>query len=569
MENLLQNIDLSNSSISRAVNHFKAIDNPESLDAENLRSMQNELITTLREYDADLDNELKTKIAYIIDVISTILSSEEFTFTKEQAELLTEVFDTFAFLIADELPVYRDRQFLGAINSVLNMLQLNSPKFHEFLVRVHRETGADINKLETPLWPLILVNEINAARKVLDPNYGIKGTDGGFFEAIKEFVADDDNTFSVLADEYHNIGDGKEVPNIYLEHKRRVLRALSGPNINGFTQNFLDKAEDMVDGWEEGNEMNIVSEFDNLTFGTVLDLFIGIKDLDETSKQRITNYFKEGSQYLAQKSLAGERIGGLIGRFKDKWYEEETAFYHSVINPAIEKRIAEYDQRKINGTSKEGPKDLLDHLIEHGFAPTQIQTHIKEFMLAGQDTTSSALSSAVRRLLENPDKLETLTEELKLVAGERDHITYTDLANLPYLTRVVKETLRIDPPTHIIPRLASKNFELNGFRVYEGDVIFVSVQAIHHDDKLWTNADSFIPERPQYDETNPEAYFTFGKGERACVGKLFAEREIAIVLAYLLLNNKFELADSNINMISGTKTQRPEKLMVKAVEMEG
>ena len=137
---------------------------------------------------------------------------------------------------------------------------------------------------------------------------------------------------------------------------------------------------------------------------------------------------------------------------------------------------------------RRGPSDgadLLSMLMsardeETGEAMTdeQLRVEVTTFLLAGQETTSLALTWTWYLLSQHPHAQRRLEEEIDVVLGGRPP-EYSDLVNLPYLRMVIDEAMRLYPPAWGFSRQALADDELGGFRLPRGWLAFVIPYVLH------------------------------------------------------------------------------------------
>ncbi|XP_009613834.1 geraniol 8-hydroxylase-like [Nicotiana tomentosiformis] len=186
--------------------------------------------------------------------------------------------------------------------------------------------------------------------------------------------------------------------------------------------------------------------------------------------------------------------------------------------------------------------DVLDALLN--ISPEELdRNHIEHMCLdlfaAGTDTTSNTLEWAMAELLQNPHILEKAQEELAQMIGRGKLVDETDIAQLPYLRCIVKETLRIHPQApFLIPRKVEDDVELCGYIVPKDSKVLVNVWAIGRDSGLWENPLVFKPERFWESEIDVRGQdfelIPFGAGRRICPGLPLAIRMIPVALGSLL-----------------------------------
>src|SRR4051794_14787116 len=157
---------------------------------------------------------------------------------------------------------------------------------------------------------------------------------------------------------------------------------------------------------------------------------------------------------------------------------------------------------------------------------------------AGHETTSTALTWALERLLRHPAALARLRASLE--AGET-----------AYLDAVIRETLRIRPVLADVARRLTAPMEIAGSRLREGTLLLAAITAVHTRADLYPDPWAFRPER--FEEGQPGSYtwIPFGGGVRRCLGAAFAHEEMRVVLGEVVLRADLrapDLADERVRM---------------------
>ncbi|MGF1500018.1 MAG: cytochrome P450 [Elainellaceae cyanobacterium] len=162
----------------------------------------------------------------------------------------------------------------------------------------------------------------------------------------------------------------------------------------------------------------------------------------------------------------------------------------------------------------------------------ELRDELMTLLLAGHETTASALAWALYWIHEHPSVRDALLTEL-------DGVSLTEpmaIARLPYLSAVCQETLRIYPITPIaMPRLVlNEPFDLLGHAIPPETMVAPCIYLTHHREDLYPDAHQFRPERFLERQFSPYEFLPFGGGNRQCVGMAFALFEMKLVLATLL-----------------------------------
>ncbi|GMT06461.1 hypothetical protein PENTCL1PPCAC_28635 [Pristionchus entomophagus] len=156
------------------------------------------------------------------------------------------------------------------------------------------------------------------------------------------------------------------------------------------------------------------------------------------------------------------------------------------------------------------------------------------FMMAGFDTTASALSFVTYLLALNPEVQEKARAETMAVITEDSD--WTKLAQLPYLDAVIKETLRIYPlAASTTGRRCTRDTVVGGVSIERGTYVQPDVYSIHFDEGIWgSDASEFRPERWLSPTVPSSSFLSFGLGPRRCIGYKLAMMEAKMALVMLL-----------------------------------
>lgn len=157
-------------------------------------------------------------------------------------------------------------------------------------------------------------------------------------------------------------------------------------------------------------------------------------------------------------------------------------------------------------------------------------------LVAGHETTANLISWVLFELASHPEWINKLRQELTQVAGNELKVEH--LKQLTQMTNVLKEIERLYPPLYGIPRGVLKDIEYKGFHIPAGWVVVVSPMLTHRMEFIYSNPDSFDPDRFAYpreeDKKYPFALAGFGHGPHSCLGFQFAQMEMKIILSQLL-----------------------------------
>jgi cytochrome P450 len=214
---------------------------------------------------------------------------------------------------------------------------------------------------------------------------------------------------------------------------------------------------------------------------------------------------------------------------------------------------------------KEGapPRDLFDLMDEardpetgKGFSDEQLVDEVATMILAGHETTATALFWALYLLALDPDTQEEIASETR---GE--HLdSMADIDRQKFTRAAIEETMRLYPPAFLIARAAREKDNAAGVEIGKGDIIMIAPWLLHRHEKLWDQPNAFIPKRFMSTEAPDRfAYLPFGAGPRVCIGAPFAQAESVLALARLIGAFRVELADTSPVIPLGVVTTQPDR----------
>ncbi|MFC0270760.1 cytochrome P450 [Metabacillus herbersteinensis] len=203
------------------------------------------------------------------------------------------------------------------------------------------------------------------------------------------------------------------------------------------------------------------------------------------------------------------------------------------------------DQKKTGAT-----KDTLLHMLlattyENGesLPEEEIRDQLVTMLLAGHETTATALTWAWYLLAKHPEIEEKFHEELTNKLGGRQP-TFEDVRDLPYTETIFQETIRLYPPAWIILRESLSEVEVGGDTYPRKTTFMISPFAIHRKPPYFDEAEKFLPERFMDHPSPPTfSYFPFSGGPRACIGSNFAMMEAILILATIGQKYRFRLVE--------------------------
>ncbi|KAK3143028.1 hypothetical protein QOZ80_4BG0356760 [Eleusine coracana subsp. coracana] len=254
-------------------------------------------------------------------------------------------------------------------------------------------------------------------------------------------------------------------------------------------------------------------------------------------------------------------------RLRDRWDE------------VLDKFIDEHAGNCRNQEEDE-ESDFIDVLLsvqqEYDLTRNNIKGILADMFAAGTDPAYLILEFALAELMLNRAAMTKLQAEVRSsIPKGRNTINEQHLNGMTYLKAVIKETLRLHPPSPLLlPHFLKEDCVVDGYTIPAGTTMFVNVWAIGRDPKIWDAAEKFMPERFIHEEEiqgfdfrgKDFQFLSFGSGRRMCPGMNFALASVEIMLASLVYHLNWELPsgvdDIDMTEVFGLTVSRKEKLLL-------
>ena len=216
------------------------------------------------------------------------------------------------------------------------------------------------------------------------------------------------------------------------------------------------------------------------------------------------------------------------------------------------------------GAGGGAPRDLFDLMVaardpetNEAFSDEQLGDQVSTMILAGHETTATALFWSLYLLALDPATQDELAAEAKNAVADGA----PDVTRLTFTRAVLDETMRLYPPAFLIVRAAAGPDTVAGADIASRDVVLISPWLLHRHEKLWDQPNAFRPSRFLPGNPPPDrfAYLPFGVGPRVCIGAQFALTEATLALAKLVAAFRIELLDRAPVTPVGVVTTQPDR----------
>ena len=296
----------------------------------------------------------------------------------------------------------------------------------------------------------------------------------------------------------------------HLRQRKLMLPAFHGERLKRYREQMRAVAEAELDRWRRGSSEPARPHMQSITLDIIMRTVFGVSD------PRLRAALVE----LLEWTTARRRLFLVAAVGPDRLTRSTRLGFLRARN-AVDELIFEEIRRR---REAEPGDDILSTLLqardEDGAPMTNVEVRdeLMTLLVAGHETTATALAWAVEQLSRHPEALERLG----------------DGSDEEYLDAVVTETLRLRPVIVVVVRLLTEPLELGGRLLPAGIRVAPCIYLMHRRPEIYPDPEAFRPER--FLESPPGTYtwMPFGGGIRRCLGAQFAQMEMKVVLQALL-----------------------------------
>ena len=325
-------------------------------------------------------------------------------------------------------------------------------------------------------------------------------------------------------------------------HRQLMMPPFHGERMKAYGQLIADITEQVMSQWTIGKPFSVRSFMQRISLLVILRAVFGLTEGERYQKleELLSAMLEETRSPMSVSMLYFPSLRRDLGSWSP-WgrFLRQRQQIDQLIYDEINERRSQSDS---SGT------DILSLLMsardEAGEPMTnqELRDELMSLLVAGHETTASALTWALYWIHKLPTVRQKLLEELDRLGDQPDPST---LFRQPYLNAVCSETLRIYPVGMLtFPRVVRSPVELMGYQLEPGTVVIGSIYLTHQRPDLYPEPKQFKPERFLERQFSPYEYLPFGGGARRCIGMAFAQFEMKVALAKILSRFELALADS-------------------------
>ena len=300
----------------------------------------------------------------------------------------------------------------------------------------------------------------------------------------------------------------------HMTQRKLLLPAFHGERMQAYGRLIADIAEREVAGWPVGTPLAMRPRMQALTLEVIMRAVFGSRDERlRTALAAMLDWTTDPKRLALVATLGPRRV--------ERW-----RLFRGVLDPVDELLAGEIAARR----ARPG-EDMLSVLATSGMGDAELHDELLTLLVAGHETTATALAWALERLARHPDAWSRMDDE-------------------SYRDAVIKETLRLRPVLPIVLRRLVRPLEIGGWELPAGVSVAPCIYLVHRREDVYPNPYAFRPER--FLESPPETYswLPFGGGMRRCIGASFAVLEMSTILRTVAREMRLEPAGGGPELIS-------------------
>jgi len=313
----------------------------------------------------------------------------------------------------------------------------------------------------------------------------------------------------------------------HLRQRRLLLSLFAVRKVAEHCRTMRDLADEAIDTWPVGTEFRLQPELQALTLRIILATLLGVRGGAQAHAlfPLLAELLEHARSPLLLVPALQRELGPLSPwrRFLALKRELDAA-----LQPLFAQR-----RREPAGSDLLGQLVAATDELGRPLSDEQLRDELVTLLVAGHETTATALCWTVSEVLAHAEARGRLCAELAEVLGSGS-LYYEHLDRLPYLDATVSEGLRLHPALGHVGRKLTVPMTIGGYALPAGVMVVPCIYLAQRDPAMYPEPEHFRPERFLGTRPGPHAYLPFGGGARRCIGMAFAQHEMKIVLAAIL-----------------------------------
>jgi cytochrome P450 len=304
----------------------------------------------------------------------------------------------------------------------------------------------------------------------------------------------------------------------HMAQRKLMLPSFHGERMRSYEQTMADVAARAIEQWPAGVSAPAWPTMQAVTLEVIMRTVFGVRDTERL--ERLGDVLRSSIAWLTDRRRMGQLA--LLGARRI----EERGTLRAALDPT-DALIYEEIRARRDAPDLAERDDVLSLLLQarhddgSPMTDRELRDELMTLLVAGHETSATALAWALEALTHHPAALERLRDEVD--AGED-----------AYLDAVVKETLRLRPVIALVLRRLIEPMEIGGHMLPAGVNVAPCIYLLHRRADVYDEPRAFRPERFLEKPPGTYTWIPFGGGVRRCLGASFALFEMKVVLATVL-----------------------------------
>src|SRR3954454_4309326 len=304
----------------------------------------------------------------------------------------------------------------------------------------------------------------------------------------------------VLGDKGVLLLDGKR----HLTRRKLLLPPFHGERLERYRQLFEEVTTAHVKRWPRGEPFAILPKMQAITLELIMKVVYG----EDEEPARLDQLAAAWMELAA----AGQTPLANIPWLRHDFGRYSPMGMFMKVRRRVDQMLYDEIARRRERGGLDERSDIFSMLLQTDMTDEELRDELMTILIAGHETTTTALSWAFERLLRHPGMYERLRTDPK------------------WAEAVASETLRLRPPIPLVGRVVKEDFQLDGYTIKPGECLAPCIWLTHRRPEAYPDPYAFQPER--FLDKPPETYswLPFGGGTRRCAGAAFAQLEMNVVM---------------------------------------
>ncbi|MFT3772560.1 MAG: cytochrome P450 [Minicystis sp.] len=325
------------------------------------------------------------------------------------------------------------------------------------------------------------------------------------------------------------------------EQLKMLLPALKDRRMRTYGEIVVSEVEQSIANWGESGEIDLVEYCRVLTNYTSSHCLLG-REFRKGMTEEFAAVYHSLERGVTPVAYLNAHLP--LPSFRER--DRARARLEEMVTQIIQER------RRVGREGEDFLQTLMDAKYKSGAPLTEheITGMLVAAMFAGHHTSSVTTAWSIIELVDHPQYLHRVREELDATFAGGEEVGFASLRNIPLTERTVLEVLRLHPPLFMLVRVAMEDFTYKGWFIPKGTWVLISPTVAHQIPAVFRDPLAFDPDRfgPGRDEDKRDfAYIPFGGGRHKCMGNAFALLQIKAILAILLRRYEFELVNPRVD----------------------